>query len=227
MNVKPHIILILASLIFTSTLVSARDLYHANESSLQISRYVDLLPGPTDAQRNPLHIVLPNVVFNQKIKSVGQAIQFLLKDTGYKLTRFHPDKRVHQMFRLSLPKIHRRMGPITLEQALKTLSGEPWNLAVDPINRLISFQLPDLYKNPVHYKVATKTNKINRITWNKKKVNKIQRQYKKALKPKRVSIKRKHTPHKKVIKVVRNSPKKKALLELNKLTWADLPKELR
>jgi len=227
MSLKPNVIPLLVLLCFSSNSTMAKSLYHANESALQVSRYVDILPGPTEAQRNPMHMVLPNVVFQPHIKSVGQAIQFLLKDTGYKLTRFHPDKRVHQMFRLSLPKIHRHMGPLTLQQALETLAGEPWQLSVDPINRLISFQLPDLYKKPAHYKVATKVNHTNRITWNKKKVNNIQRQYKKSLKPKRLSIKRKNTPHKKVIRVARNSPKKKAPLDLNKLTWADLPKELR
>ncbi len=234
MNFKaPTLFAIIASLSVSSAF--ARDLHHTNESSLQISRYVDLLPGPTEAQRNPLHMVLPNVVFNHNIKSVGQAIHFLLKDTGYKLTRHHPDIRVHQMFRLSLPKIHRRMGPLTLEQALKTLSGEPWVLAVDPINRLVSFQLPDHFKKPTHMsanpapkKVATKP-AIKK--WNKSKVNQIQRQYTQALKPKRKIVKRKPTIIRKVArKPITRKPAPRPTVkkfDLMTLTWADLPKELR
>ena len=226
MNLKPLPLLlgVIASVSITS-LLSARDLHHTNESSLQISRYVDLLPGPTNAQRNPLHMVLPNVVFNHNIKSVGQAIHFLLKDTGYKLTRHHPDVRVHQMFRLPLPKIHRRMGPLTLEQALNTLSGEPWDLAIDPINRLVSFQLPDHFKQPAHMSanpavkpLISKQVKPKRPIWNKSKVKLVQRQYKQALKPKRVHVKRKQ-------KNSTRPPKKK--IDLMTITWAELPKELR
>jgi len=164
---------------------SAKDLHHANESSLQISRYVNLLPGPTKAQRNPLHMVLPNVSFRHEVKTVGQAIRFLLKDTGFHLTQHHPDKRVFQLFRLSLPKIHRRMGPLTLEQALETLSGDPWILAIDPINRLISFQLPSHLGTAPHIKVKkvikkkTKTLKIN---WNEEEIKQLQVQYQQTLK---------------------------------------------
>lgn len=130
--------------------VSAKpSLPHQNESALSISRYVDLTPAPSQAQKNVMKLVLPRINFSPNIKSVGQAINYLLLDTGYKLTRHHPDPRVHQLFRLPLPKIHRNMGPLTLEQALSVLAGEPWQLAVDPINRLVSFQLPD------HFQQAT------------------------------------------------------------------------
>ncbi len=138
MTLNPYIFFLILSTSLLVSTGSARDLYHANESSLQVSRYVNLLPGPTNAQRNPLHMVLPNVSFRAEVKSVGQAIRFLLKDTGFRLARYHPDKRVFQMFRLSLPKIHRHMGPLTLEQALNTLSGEPWILSIDPINHFFT-----------------------------------------------------------------------------------------
>jgi len=235
MNLKPLPTLFAITVSVLVTNAYARDLQHTNESSLQISRYVNILPGPTEAQRNPLHMVLPNVLFNHNIKSVGQAIQFLLKDTGYKLTRHHPDKRVHQMFRLSLPKIHRRMGPLTLEQALKTLSGEPWVLSVDPINRLISFQLPDHFKKPTHMsanpalkKVAVKTPTKK---WDKSNVKQLQRQYRHALKPIRKPVRRKpkvthKVTQKPIAKKTVPAPTVKKF-DLMSITWADLPKELR
>ncbi len=236
MNLKPLTTLVAITTSLLVTNAFARDLQHTNESSLQISRYVDLLPGPTEAQRNPLHMVLPNVLFNHNIKSVGQAIHFLLKDTGYKLTRHHPDRRVHQMFRLSLPKIHRRMGPLTLEQALKTLSGEPWVLAVDPINRLVSFQLPDHFKKPTHMSANYAAKKVIAKPvvkkWNKSKVKQLQRQYKQALKPKRKPIRRKpkvirKVAHKPITKKIVSTPPTIKKFDLMTITWADLPKELR
>jgi len=227
---KPPIIFF--SLIASAAIsnVSARDLHHANESSLQLSRYVNLLPGPTKAQRNPLHMVLPNVTFQTHIKSVGQAIHFLLKNTGYKLTRHHPDRRVFQMFRLSLPKIHRRMGPLTLEQALKTLSGEPWILAVDPINRLVSFQLPDYFKKPAHMRAdpITKviTSNAKKRAWDKSLVKLVQHQYRQALKPK---VKPQHENSAKLVRKTIHKPNQRNTYKppLTEITWADLPKELR
>lgn len=184
MTLKPHSFFLVLSTLFIISNVSARDFHHANESSLHVSRYVNLLPGPTNAQRNPMHMVLPNVVFQTNIKSVGQAIQFLLKDTGYKLTRYHPDKRVHQMFRLSLPKIHRRMGALTLEQALNTLSGEPWILSIDPINRLVSFQLPKYFNTAIQTKLNPRKANIKPkiIIGKSAEIKQLQLQYQQALK---------------------------------------------
>lgn len=185
MSLNPLFLFFAITTFAVSSNASAKDLHHANESSLQISRYVNLLPGPTKAQRNPLHMVLPNVSFRHEVKTVGQAIRLLLKDTGYRLTRHHPDKRIFHMFRLSLPKIHRRMGPLTLEQALKTLSGEPWILTVDPINRLVSFQLPDHFRVPLHVKtkpIKKKVNKPRKAVWNKNKIEQLQAQYQQTLK---------------------------------------------
>ncbi len=119
-------------LLFVTTSISAKtsSLPHQNENVLSISRYVDVVPGPTNAQINPMNLVLPHISFKQHIKSVGQAINYVLSDTGYKLTLHHPDKRVLKLFRLPLPKIHRYMGPLTLAQALTVLAGEPWRLSV-------------------------------------------------------------------------------------------------
>jgi len=198
-TLNPYIFFLVLSTSLLASTGSARDLYHANESSLQVSRYVNLLPGPTNAQRNPLHMVLPNVSFRAEVKSVGQAIRFLLKDTGFRLARYHPDKRVFQMFRLSLPKIHRHMGPLTLEQALNTLSGEPWILSIDPINRLVSFQLPDYVETAV-VDTAVQSNskpqlqphrlplsrkgvvKPKKSVWPSAEINQLQQQYQQALK---------------------------------------------
>ena len=137
--------LVLLLLVTSSISAKTPSLNHQNESALSISRYVDLLPGPTNAQKNPMNLVLPHISFKHNIKSVGQAINYLLSDTGYTLTRHHPDKRVLKLFRLPLPKIHRNMGPLTLAQSLTVLAGEPWRLSVDPINRLVSFQLPGVF----------------------------------------------------------------------------------
>jgi type IV pili sensor histidine kinase/response regulator len=114
-------------------------------ASVHLSRYRLQYPQPTIAQRDPLQRVIKSLHFNHQA-SVGSAITTLLKDSGYNLTSFHPDARVYQLLALPLPKVHHSLGPITLTQALSTLAGSPWRLVVDPIHRLISFQLPDYFQ---------------------------------------------------------------------------------
>jgi len=43
--------------------------------------------------------------------------------------------------------VHRVLGPVTLRNALNTLAGPVWNLVIDPVNRIVSFELLDEYKN--------------------------------------------------------------------------------
>jgi len=130
-----------------SSEADASPMRHVSESNLHVSRYVESTPGPTEAQFNPLHVVIPRVRFGSNVYSIGQAINVLLIDTGYRLARQHPDKRVEQILKLRLPDIQRNMGPLTLEQALKTLVSSPWILSVDPVHRLISYELPYLYRS--------------------------------------------------------------------------------
>jgi len=218
--------LVLLLLVTSSISAKTPSLPHQNESALSISRYVDVLPGPTNAQKNPMHLVLPHISFKHNIQSVGQAINFLLSDTGYKLTRHHPDRRVHNLFRLSLPKIHRNMGPLTLAQALIVLAGEPWRLSVDPINRLVSFQLPDYFKqvksqnrNQVKKKSTRPLQKKESVSITDRQMKKLNRQYQSSLQAKKQKTRAKiHKKH-----IVKRAFKKPT----HELVWADIPKELR
>jgi len=230
--------LILLLLVTTSISAKTPSLPHQNESALSVSRYVDVLLGPTNAQKNPMNLVLPHISFKNDIKSVGQAINYLLSDTGYKLTRYHPDKRIHSLFRLRLPKIHRNMGPLTLAQALTVLAGEPWSLSVDPINRLVSFQLPGHFKD-ARNKVKTKHVKANRTTsMSKQQISITQKQYQRALESKRRALQ----DRKNKARLVKANSKKKSSVKKTKkhravknnsthsnyqISWSDLPKELR
>ena len=110
-----------------------------------LSRYRVQLSLATTAQRDPLQMMLKPLHFSHQA-NVGSAIKKILKDSGYTLTTFHPDARVHQLLALPLPKVHHSLGPINLTQALSILAGSPWLLTVDPIHRLISFQLPDYFQ---------------------------------------------------------------------------------
>ena len=121
---------------------------YAEQPSLKVSRYVTLTASASDTQKNPLSAVMPSLAFGQHVETVLDALQILLSGSGYRIANYHPDPRVHQLFNLSLPAVHRHMGPMSVEEGLNTLSGSPWMLTVDPVNRLVTYQLPKHYKTP-------------------------------------------------------------------------------
>ena len=215
-------------LLVTTTSLSAAtpSLPHQNESALSVSRYIDVMPGPTNAQRNPMNLVLPRVMFKHNIKSVGQAINYLLSDSGFKLTRHHPDKRVHKLFRLPLPKIHRNMGPLTLAQALNVLAGEPWQLSVDPINRLVSFQLPGHFRNTHNQSIVevvskSSVTKVKPNDLSKHQVDAAQKQYKRVLESKRRAL----LDRKNKQRLVRKKTTKKRVKKAAKKTASSIESE--
>lgn len=128
-------------------------LANSQSQAVSVSRYSTVSLSAVAAQRQPLTAVI-SLNLNRNATTVLHAIEQVLYDSGYRLSTMHPDKRVNQLFNLPLPKIHRTLGPITVSQALKTLAGSPWELVVDPINRLVTFQLPDTFQNAplVHIK---------------------------------------------------------------------------
>ena len=152
---------ILPSLLFTGFCVFsvptlAERTTNADTDKVQyvaLSRYRVQLSRSTTAQRDPLQMMLKTLHFSHQA-SVGSAIKKILKDSGYTLTTFHPDARVHQLLALPLPKVHHSLGPINLTQALSILAGSPWRLTVDPIHRLISFQLPDYFQTETTIRTA-------------------------------------------------------------------------
>ena len=61
----------------------------------------------------------------------------------------HPDQNVYQLLQLSLPEVHRKLGTVSIEEGLKALAGDPWELVIDPVHRMVSFRLPNAYAQPM------------------------------------------------------------------------------
>ncbi len=103
--------------------------------NVKTDRYTQMSIEPRLEQREPLKSVI-NIHFSQNIKTVGEAINELLKGSGYQWVSNEQDSRLLQ---LELPGINRALGPIRLNEALKVLAGSSWDLAVDPLNRTVQF----------------------------------------------------------------------------------------
>lgn len=114
---------------------------HAGTLSTTVGRYLTVENQALAAQKNLLQQVF-QVKFPNNIKTNGQAMNYLLRFSGYSLVAYKKlPKEARDMMMLPLPEVNRRLGPMTLQDGLLVLAGKPFALFVDPVHRLISFRL--------------------------------------------------------------------------------------
>ena len=113
------------------------------------SRYTRIDPQVTPSQNNILRYKRKRTFPRKSVSTVGQAMRIWLRGTGYNLAYMHPDQNVYQLLQLSLPNVHRTLGTVSIESGLKALAGDPWELVIDPVHRLVSFSLPPGYAQPM------------------------------------------------------------------------------
>ncbi len=132
--------LLMASLTFISAISPADGIY-------RVGRYTAIDPVATAQQSDVLSVVV-TVNFTDQVSTVGDAIRHLLNRSGYRLASLHAsDPALPILLKSPLPLVHRRLGPVKIDNALETLAGPAWDLVVDPVNRLISFELLEPYRN--------------------------------------------------------------------------------
>lgn len=106
----------------------------------QVGRYSVVAAVPTEAQADLLATTM-TVRFPERIRTLGEAVRYLLQRSGYRLAgtdSIGPDTIA--LFALPLPTVHRSLGPMTLRNALETLAGPAFSLVQDPVHRLITFE---------------------------------------------------------------------------------------
>lgn len=108
---------------------------------LQTGRYSSVVTGPEIQQINPLLTVI-DVRLPRDINTVEDAAGYLLARSGYCLMEAQPgEAEVTNLFRQTLPDVHRHLGPMTLRDALLTLGGRAFRVVVDEVYREVGFQL--------------------------------------------------------------------------------------
>ena len=108
--------------------------------ALQVGRYSTVIPAPRQGQSNLLAAIV-NVDFPETITTVGEAIEQVLQDSGYRLVEAEQmpiDSGL--MLTLPLPRVHRHLQSLPLWQVLRTLVGPQFVLVNDPVHRLIAFE---------------------------------------------------------------------------------------
>lgn len=112
-----------------------------SQALVQTGRYTAVYAVPTEAQRDPLQAIV-TVEFPDDIGTVGQAVNALLADTGYTLEDvLYWDVEVFELVEHAVPHVQRELGPLTVIDAIKTLVGPAFDVAVDPIHRQVAFKL--------------------------------------------------------------------------------------
>ena len=105
---------------------------------LQVGRYSIGAMAPLPTQVAPLSANVA-VRFPKPVRTVGDAVQHLLDDSGYRLAGT-PGSAAHILLAQPLPGVHRVLGPLRLDQALQTLAGPIFQLVQDPLHRRIAFE---------------------------------------------------------------------------------------
>ena len=115
---------------------------HAEEV-IKTGRYTQVENVPPVNQLNPLKVVI-KVRLHKDIQTVESAVNYLLFRSGYTLVeRDLLSAEAKTLLDLPLPAVHREIGPLTLDHALKSVIGDAFVLVVDPVHRLVGFDVSD------------------------------------------------------------------------------------
>ena len=78
--------------------------------------------------------------------SVEDGLRQLLSGSGWELAQpMHADPQIWRLYRQPWPDNKRTISPMPLGEALSWVAGDGWALVVDPVNRLISFEVAPRY----------------------------------------------------------------------------------
>ncbi len=110
-----------------------------------VGRYSLVSATPTE-QQSELLSVMVTVTMPEPIQTVGDAIHHVLRPSGYQLARFDAQGlEVLQLLQRPLPQSHRTLGPMPLQDILLTLATPAFRLHIDPVHRLIAYDLKPEY----------------------------------------------------------------------------------
>ena len=107
------------------------------EEYARTDRYTLVSMEAQSDQSNPLSAIT-SVSLGRDITSVGDAVNELLKGSGYRWQSKDGSDQLLNEF--PLPEIVRNIGPLRLRDALQTLAGEAWSLRTDNLNRIVWFE---------------------------------------------------------------------------------------
>ena len=123
----------------------------AGTAAVPVGRYSTVAAAPRLEQLNPLSAMVTVAFPRRTVRTVGEALQHLLRQSGYRLAAAEAsDPALQILVSRPLPAVQRQLGPCRLQDGLTTLAGPIYRLVVDPPHRLVSFELTDPYRTLIH-----------------------------------------------------------------------------
>ncbi|MBD3704337.1 PilL N-terminal domain-containing protein [Klebsiella pneumoniae] len=119
------------------------DIYPSAPEVVRYDRYRLVDISPSQAQRYPLEQIVHLRIPASVSPTVGDALHYALRDSGYRLCT--SDGQANHLYRLPLPAVHYQMGSIRLNVALQILVGPARQLWVDDVQREVCYRLRPEY----------------------------------------------------------------------------------
>lgn len=134
-----RLLYVVVSCLFITSAALATETMQSTQ--LVTNRYTLTQLGPTVAQQDLLSAIV-QLHFSARVKTVGDAMQLVLRGSGYHLAPTKTSNKVlQQLAAYPLPTVQRHLGPMTIRDALQTLASPAFTLIVDSVNREVSFKL--------------------------------------------------------------------------------------
>lgn len=109
----------------------------------QTGRYSVMSVAPSAGQREPLSVTA-DIIIPDNIERIGDAIRWLLRDSGYRLAADRVlTQEAKAMLELPLPSVHRHFTPLPLTTVIALMVGPSFYPVQDPVHRLIAFEQCD------------------------------------------------------------------------------------
>lgn len=120
----------------------------APEPVIREGRYRIVSTKPSAEQRDLLAQII-NFEAQVIHTTVKSALDVVVSGSGYRVCSAGAGSSIEKLYSLPLPQAHRKIGPVTLRNAIQVLAGPAYSVEVDETVRGICFKVRPDYKEPV------------------------------------------------------------------------------
>ncbi len=139
MNTKAPVVVLMSVLIATNTSANEPTTQEV-KSDLRVngSGYTQIVVDTEFEQKYPLLKVM-NVEFPASIKYIGQALNYTLALSGYRLDVLsETDYQTLRLYSMKLPMVNRTFFRSTTLQIVETLAGNGYEVDIDEVSRVVT-----------------------------------------------------------------------------------------
>ncbi|NMG76844.1 hypothetical protein [Aromatoleum diolicum] len=111
----------------------------ASSDEVRLARYTTTSITLEASELNPLAAIAIVRFPRDHVRTVGDAVDYLLLRTGYRLESV--DSAARKIFSLPLPEAHRELGPYRALTILELLVGEAYKVDASPVHRTLAIRL--------------------------------------------------------------------------------------